>query len=136
MPGQFYRSKDGISDFEQGPLLFNTNMRHAALLKRDATLYVFRTRVGDAPERILLSTIELREDWSDWTPTEPVEVLRPERAWEGAGAPLEPSVRSVAYAKVNQLRDPAIYVEGDRTYLLYAAAGESGIAVAELTSSK
>ena len=97
---------------------------------------MFRTRVGDAPERILLSTIELREDWSDWTPTEPVEVLRPERAWEGAGAPLEPSVRSVAYAKVNQLRDPAIYVEGDRTYLLYAAAGESGIAVAELTSSK
>lgn len=133
MPGQFYRSKDGLSDFEQGPLLFNTNMRHAALLKHDSTLYVFWTKVGDTPERILLSTIDLREDWSEWSPSEPVEVLRPEREWEGADAPLEPSARSLAYGKVNQLRDPAIYVEGDRTYLLYAVAGESGIAVAELT---
>jgi hypothetical protein len=33
---------------------------------------------------------------------------------------------------VNQLRDPAIYVEDDRIYLLYAIAGESGIAIAEL----
>lgn len=133
MPGQFYRSKDGLGNFEQGPLLFNTNMRHGALLKRDTTLYVFWTQVGDAPERILMSTIDLSKNWSDWSPSEPVEVLRPERAWEGADAPVEPSTRSVAYGKVNQLRDPAIYVEGDRTYLLYAIAGESGIAIAELT---
>ena len=133
MPGQFYRSKDGLSGFEEGPLLFNTSMRHAALLKRDTTLYVFWTQVGDAPERILVSTIDLSKDWSDWSPGEPVEVLRPERAWEGADAPVEPSTRSVVYGKVNQLRDPAIYVEGDRTYLLYAIAGESGIAIAELT---
>jgi hypothetical protein len=30
------------------------------------------------------------------------------------------------------LRDPAIYGEGGRTFLLYAIAGESGIAAAEL----
>jgi len=30
MPGQFYRSKDGLSDFQEGPRLFNPNMRHAA----------------------------------------------------------------------------------------------------------
>ncbi len=60
-------------------------------------------------------------------------MLRPERAWEGADAPLEPSIRSVAYGHVNQLRDPAIFVEDGRTYLLYAVAGESGIAIAELT---
>ena len=136
MPGQFYRSKDGLQKFEQGPLLFNTNMRHAALLKRDETLYVFWTRVGDTPERILLSKIDLSEDWADWSPSEPVEVLRPEQAWEGANAPLEPSVRSVAYGKVNQLRDPAIYVEGERSYILYAVAGESGIAIAELKFSR
>ena len=33
---------------------------------------------------------------------------------------------------MNQLRDPAVYVEDGRTYLLYAVAGESGIAIAEV----
>jgi hypothetical protein len=63
-----------------------------------------------------------------------VEVLRPERVWEGADAPLEPSVRSTAYGHVNQLRDPAIFEEADsgRVFLLYAVAGESGIAIAEV----
>jgi hypothetical protein len=34
---------------------------------------------------------------------------------------------------VRQLRDPAIFTEDGRTYLLYSVAGESGIAIAELT---
>jgi len=132
MPGQFYRSRDALSDFEQGPLLFNPNMRHSALLKRGNTLFVFWTQVGDAPESILLSTIDISGDWSNWAETRPVEVLRPERAWEGADAPLAPSLRSTAYGHVNQLRDPAVFEEDGRVYLLYAVAGESGIAIAEI----
>jgi hypothetical protein len=132
MPGQFYRSHNGLTDFEEGPLLFNSNMRHSALLVRDDVLYVFWTQVGDIPERILLSTIDISGDWMNWKANQAVEVLRPEKPWEGADAPLEPSVRSVAYGHVNQLRDPAIYVEEDKIYLLYAVAGESGIALAEL----
>lgn len=132
MPGQVYRSEDGLSDFEAGPLLFNPNMRHCALLKRGDALDVFWTQVGDAPERILLSTIDLSVPWTNWKETEPVEVLRPERSWEGADQPVEPSIRSVAYGPVNQLRDPAIYSEDGRVFLLYAVAGESGIAIAEL----
>lgn len=132
MPGQFYRSADGLNDFEEGPLLFNPDMRHAALLKRDNTLYVFWTQVGHTPERILLSTIDVSGDWEDWFDSEPSEILRPERNWEGANAPLEPSVRSTAYGHVNQLRDPAIFTENGRVFLLYAVAGESGIAIAEL----
>ena len=34
--------------------------------------------------------------------------------------------------RVNQLRDPAIYQEDDKTYLLYSVAGENGLAIAEL----
>ena len=132
MPGQFYRFRADLSAFEEGSLLFNKNMRHAALLKREELLYVFWTQVGDTPERILLSTIELSGDWQAWQETEFVEVLRPEHPWEGADAPLEPSARSVAYGRVNQLRDPAIFVEDDHIYLLYAVAGESGIAIAEV----
>ena len=132
MPGQFYRSADGLSGFEEGPLLFNPDMRHAALLKRGDTLYVFWTQVGQVPERILLSTIDVSGDWMSWRETTPVEVLRPERDWEGADAPLEPSVRSTAYGHVNQLRDPAVHVEDGRVFLLYAVAGESGIGLAEV----
>lgn len=133
MPGRIYRSKDGLTGFEQGPLLFNPRMRHSALLKRGRLLYVFWTQVGDAPESIRLSTIDLSPPWTEWNATEPPRVvLRPERGWEGADRPIEPSLRSVAYGKVNQLRDPAIFEEDDRVYLLYAVAGESGIAIAEV----
>ena len=132
MPGQFYRSTDPLGGFEAGPRLFDPDMRHAAVMLRGDTLYVFWTQVGDAPERILLSSVDLRGDWMGWTESEPVEVLRPERSWEGADAPVEPSVRSVAYGLVNQLRDPAVYEEGDDVYLLYAVAGESGIAIARV----
>ena len=132
MPGQFYRSRDGLSRFEEGPRLFNPNMRHAGLLKRGDTLYVFWTKVGDVPERVLVSTVALTDDWMSWRESAPAEVLRPERAWEGADAQLVPSVRSTAYGHVNQLRDPAIFKEGGRIFLLYAIAGESGIALAEV----
>ena len=132
MPGQFYRSRNPLGGFETGPRLFNPRMRHAALLTRDETLYVFWTQVGEVPEHVKLSTIDLSGDWMTWSQTDGVEVLRPEHAWEGADAPLEPSVRSTAYGHVNQLRDPAILEEGGRVFLLYAVAGESGIAIAEV----
>ena len=132
MPGQFYRSANGLTDWEIGPRLFEPDMRHSALLRKASDLHVFWTRVGDAPERILHSTVDLSKDWMEWQETKATEVLRPERDWEGANAPLIPSVRSVAYGQVNQLRDPALYVEGDRILLLYAVAGESGIAISEI----
>ncbi len=136
MPGQFYRSRDALSGFREGPLLFNPNMRHAAFLKRDDTLLVFWTQVGEAPETIRLSTISLSDEWTKWSDTVPVEVLRPERAWEGADAPRSPSLRSTAYGHVNQLRDPAVFEENGRIFLLYAVAGESGFAIAEVKREK
>lgn len=134
MPGQFYRSADPLGGFEEGPLLFNPNMRHSALLKRGDTLFVFWTQRQDAPERIFVSTIDLTGDWMAWKASPPVEVLRPEHDWDGADAPIEPSVGSTAYGQVNQLRDPAIFEDAasGRVFLLYAVAGESGIAIAEV----
>ena len=132
MPGIFFRSKDGIENFERGPALFSSDMRHSALLQRGNTLFVFWTQVGDVPEHVKLSTIDLSSDWFGWSETPGVEILRPARAWEGADAPLEPSVRSTAYGHVNQLRDPAILEDDGRVFLFYAVAGESGIAIAEV----
>lgn len=132
MPGTFVRSADGLTGFEEGPNLFVPQMRHSAVTVRHGVLHVLWTRVGDAPESILHSTVELTADWNDWVASEPVVVLRPEHEWEGADAPVEPSRRSVAHGHVNQLRDPAIFIDDGRTYLLYAVAGESGIALAEI----
>ena len=132
MPGVFLRSADGLSGFATGPTLFNPNMRHAALLKRDGGLYVFWTEVGRTPETILVSHIDISGDWMGWREEPAVEILRPVHSWEGADAPLIPSIRSTAYGVVNQLRDPAIYEEDGRIYLLYAVGGEAGIALAEV----
>ena len=123
MPGQFYRSRHPLAGFEEGPLLFNSNMRHSAVLVRDDTLFVFWTQVGTVPELIQVSTIDMSGDWRGWTEGDPVELLRPEHDWEGADAPLEPSVRSTAYGHVNQLRDPALFEDDGRIFLLYSSSG-------------
>jgi hypothetical protein len=132
MPGVFYRSKDGLGGFEQGPQLFPNTMRHSALLKRENTLHVFWSRVGDTPEHILMSTIDVAQDWQQWQASDPVSVMSPEQGYEGADQPLVASVRDAINIRVNQLRDPAIFEEDGRTYLFYSIAGEAGIAGAEL----
>jgi hypothetical protein len=134
MPGLLYRSRDGLTGFRvRARPLFGANTRHAALWVRGDTLYVFYSRVGDAPERILCSAIELAaRDWEDWTPGPPFEVLRPERSWEGRDLPIEPSLRGESPVPVRELRDPAIFTAGDRAFLLYSAAGEQAIAIAQL----
>jgi hypothetical protein len=49
--------------------------------------------------------------------------------------PRAPSVRGLVHGPVCQLRDPAIFREDGRTFLLYSVAGENGIAIAELKDS-
>ena len=134
MPGILYRSQDGLSNFKARPgLLFGVDMRHAGLILRGTKLYIFYSRVGDAPERILCSTMDVSaDDWKQWRPSAPVEVLRPELAWEGADLPVAPSIRGEITGQANQLRDPALFADEGKTWLLYACAGEQAIAIAEL----
>ena len=94
---------------------------------------VLYTDVGDTPERILLSTIDLTSDWRKWRESDPVVVIEPEMDWEGGDQPLVPSARGLVSGPVRQLRDPALFTEDGETYLLYAVAGESGIAIAKLS---
>jgi len=134
-----FRSRTGISDFERGPVVQGgmkrlPTPRHLALQKSGRWLRVFYTRRGDAPERILHGTIDLAEDWRNWTVRGETELLRPQTDFEGAGLPVRPSRDGAAQGKENALRDPAIFEENGRTWLLYAVAGESGIALAEITS--
>jgi hypothetical protein len=136
--GRLYRSRDTLRDFEKGPGLFvdptgKTTLRHCAVLMAGERLRVFYSRIGDCPERILLSTVALTPEWSQWRESEPLTVLEPETEYEGGDLPLVPSTGGRARGRVRQLRDPAVFQEAGRTYLLYSVAGESGIAIAEIT---
>ncbi len=140
--GLLHRSRDGRSDFEQGPNPFpgselrggeyNTpGVRHVALQQEGSRLWIYYSNIGDAPERIFRCSLELGGDWNTWTTSEPEEVLRPETEWEGARRPLKKSSAGAVNGPENALRDPAVFVENGRVYLLYSVAGESGIAIAE-----
>lgn len=125
------RASDEGGAFEQGPALL-PRCRHAAVLKRGDKLLVFFSRGYDTPERLLLSMIELQGDWHDWKASEPVTVLAPEEEYEGADLPLEKSDFGKILQPARQLRDPAVFEEEGRLYLLYSVAGESGIGIAEM----
>lgn len=135
--GVLYRSKDGLTNFERGHNPFEddslrSRVRHVALKIDGDLLSVFYSRIGDNPESILLSTIALSTDWHDWQASGPILVLKPETAYEGADLPPKPSLEGMAKEPVHQLRDPAIFRQDGKVYLLYSVAGESGIAIAEL----
>ena len=132
MPGILFRSRDGRTDFEAGPVLFDRDQRHTALLVGDDILYVFYSRAGDCPEHIVCATVDLRPEWRAWKASVPFSILQPQTAYEGTDLPLEPSQRGAIHGRARQLRDPGIYQEDDRVYLLYSISGESGIAIAEL----
>ena len=130
--GILLRSADGRDPFEPGPAIL-PRMRHAAVVKKETTLRVFYSRVADCPERILVSGMRLEGDWRRWQASEAAEVLRPELPYEGSDRPLRPSTSGAVHEPVNELRDPAIFREAGRTYLLYSGAGETSICGAELT---
>lgn len=134
MPGTFRRSSDGISDFQEGPTLFSNDMRHCAVQRKQDRLWVFYSNAHDCPERILWTSIHLDSDWHTWSTRTPITVAAPETEWEGADCPLEASQRGPIHRRVHQLRDPCVFEENGKTYLLYSVAGEHGIAIGELTS--
>ena len=104
------------------------DVRHVALSADGDTLTVYFSRIGDAPERILAADIDLSRYF--WRAGPAREVLRPEEQWEGVSLPVVTSRAGAADGPEHALRDPAIFRENGRTYLIYAAAGESGLGIA------
>jgi len=130
--GIIYRSRDGLTNFEEGPRIL-PRVRHMALWKHDRNLYVFYSRGLDTPEHILVSRIEnLDDDWHDWKFTKPQTVIKPEKDFEGVNEPVGESRFGATDDFVHQLRDPAIFEENGRIYLLYSSAGEWSISIAEI----
>lgn len=134
MPGRLFRSRDGVTAFEAGPQLFSgaPSQVHSAVLVKGDALDVFYTRAGDTPERIVFSQVALGPDWTKWKPTSAQECLAPQEPWEGADLPLTAGRIGAADRPIRALRDPAIFEEMGRMFLLYAVAGESGLAIAQV----
>ena len=100
----------------------------------DDTLYVFWSRVGDSPERILFSSVDLSpDDWNDWMATEAVDVLASESTWEGSEIEMLSSLRGEMPVATHELRDPYVFTDTDgQTYLLYSGSGEQALGLVRL----
>jgi hypothetical protein len=136
-PGILYRSDRLLGDYQpRSQSLFGTDIRHSAVFRDGDRLTVVFSRAGDAPERLLLSTVDLsKADWNDWQPTQALEILRAESRWEGADlAPLK-SLRGETSERINDVRDPDLFVDKDgQQYLFYVGGGEQAIGVVRLNS--
>jgi len=141
--GWLFRSRDGLTPFEEGPALFGASQarigdgndpgsRHVAVDVAGDVVHVYYSNIGDKPERILRTTFKLVPDWNQWKAGPVEEVIKPEEPYEGADLPVVASEGGKVMTRVHAVRDPAIFKEDGHTYLLYSVAGESGIAIAEL----
>ena len=135
MPGVIYKNSGDLEDFTIVNQIMDEDTRHSAVMVDEDKLLIFYTRKGDKPERILLTTIDLTLPSPLWKTSKPIEVLKPEKEWEGASLPLYKSVASAINIPANQLRDPAIFIEDGKNYLLYSIRGENGIAIVEFSIS-
>jgi hypothetical protein len=135
--GQLSRSREPRGAFEIGPNPFREStyagrVRHVGLLRRGDRLHVFFSAIGDAPERVLVSSVQLNGDWNTWRASAPVDVIRPEAPYECVDMAVEPSAPGDVEHRVRQIRDPFVFEDGEKTFLFYSTCGEQGIAAAEI----
>lgn len=111
---------------------FRYSIRHIGTDVWNDHLIIYFSCAGHRPERILATVVDLKGPPETWRAQGVMEVLRPERDWEGGHLPLAYSRGGVTRERVNQLRDPAVYREGGDAWLIYSIAGENGLGLARL----
>lgn len=142
--GLLYRSPDGIGNWQPGHSPFTPydpadphynrpgSVRHVAVDLQGDTLWIYFTRIGDAPETIRRAPMTLQGDWHTWRAGESQVVLAPQEPYEGADLPVTPSRSGASRTREHAVRDPHVFVEDGQRYLVYSVAGESGLAIARL----
>lgn len=137
--GMLLRGKDPLAAFEVGPNAFrdtaygSNRVRHVALVPRRDHLHVFFTAIGDAPESLMHSTIDMTRDWKEWRVSTPQVVMQPETDYECANLPIAKSAVGDIFEPARQIRDPHVLEDDGKTYLFYVLCGEQGVAGAEIT---
>mgnify|MGYP003977116797 FL=1 len=142
--GDIWKSKDGINEFKSVVNPFDPSIkndiwhnysgaiRHVGLYLDKHILHIFFSKIGDKPECILHTSINLDSSKDkDWKVDKFREIIRPEEKYEGAELPLKQSSAGAAHDPENALRDPYIMYDSHLFYLFYSIAGEKGIALAQ-----
>ena len=137
--GVLIRAPNPAASFDVGPNAFrdtvygSNRVRHVALVPRGTRLHVFFTAIGDAPERMLMSTIDMTKPWGEWKVGALVDVMQPETNYECGNLPPTPSAVGDIFEPARQIRDPHVLEDEGKTYLFYVLCGEQGVAGAEIT---
>jgi len=134
--GVAFKDSKSIDLHDPGFVDSARRMRHLAFRLWGNSLDIFFSAVGDAPERIRRTRVNVANDWLSWRGGEAEEVLRSETDYEGAGLAVVPSVGGAKHGPVHELRDPYVFREDGKSYLFYSVAGEQGIAGAELIDTQ
>jgi len=142
--GDIWKSKDGISDFKSVVNPFDSSklnniwhdyigaIRHVGLYRKKNILHVFFSRIGDKPERIIHTSINLDKNLDkDWRIGNFSEVIKPDEDYEGAKLIMKESTAGAAHYPENALRDPYLMRDSNLFYLFYSVAGEQGIAFSQ-----
>jgi hypothetical protein len=134
--GVLLRADSPDGPFAEGPV-FLPGMRHGTALPTGSGVEIVFSRIGDAPERLLRTSIDVVRMWDEPYQTEITDLLRPEREYEGGHLPVSDSQVGEATGPVNALRDPYLFLdETGETYLFYSIAGENGVAMATIRTSQ
>jgi hypothetical protein len=105
--------------------------RHCHVKLINNKLFIFYSVVGDCPEHICFSELCKNDNGTFYT-LEQKSLVYPELEYEHNNLPPIKSKYGASFEKINQLRDPYVYVEEDNVYILYSICGEQGIAIAKL----
>ncbi len=132
MPGTIVRSGDGLGEFQPVAEILPARTRHSAVAVVGERALVFCSMIGDRPESILAGAIDLTTDACDWRISGLRTALSPAEPYEGGRLPLLASAPGQSDLPARELRDPALYLEGDTLYLAYAAGGERCLALAAM----
>jgi hypothetical protein len=137
--GRLYRAAAWEGPFENVGVVDRSGRHWAAWIDEalDPTIvHLVYSRWGDQPERLLYARVALTGPPAARRIETRSELLRPEFSWEGVEHPIRVSQNGAA-EHVHELRDPDFFEDTDgRLYLLYSAAGESCIAIAELDKDR
>ena len=129
--GSLWKTKNFFNKFTQCHNLFDKErsteilhnyfgaVRHISFIIENNILFIFYTRIGDKPERIYYSKVNLTIDEKEWFFDTENELIRPEFDFEGVNIKLTKSEPGDSSKPENALRDPHIIKICNNYFITY-----------------